>query len=316
MAEVLMVGSMALDTVETPWGKVEAALGGAATYASCAASFFTGVRVVAVVGEDFPEEHLAWLRSRGIDTAGIQIAAGKTFHWSGYYDTDLNVAHTRRTDLNVFASFNPTLPPAYRQTPYVFLANIDPQLQLNVLEQVDAPRWTAMDTMNFWIERQPDEVWKVIERVHLVLLNEAEARQLCQTPHLIRAGKEILAHGPQAVIVKKGEHGAVLFTAQSYFSLPAYPLEEVVDPTGAGDSFAGGLMGYLACVEDVSEARLRAAMVWGSVIASFNVEDFSLNRQRHLTRPDLLARYQAFEDLTRFEKASWPTASASPAGND
>lgn len=300
MPNVLMVGSVALDTVETPFGREERALGGAATYASTAASFFTGARVVGVVGDDFSEEHLNFLRSRGIDTEGIERKAGKTFHWSGVYVGDLGQAETRATDLNVFATFNPTLPEAYRDTPYVFLANIDPELQINVLRQVRAPQWVACDTMNFWISGKREVLEELLQQVHLVLLNDAEAQQLTGEPNLTRAAQEILRRGPQAVVIKKGAHGAALYTPEAFFFLPSYPVPVVRDPTGAGDSFAGGLMGYLAAQDDVSEPHLRRAVVHGSVVASFNVEDFSLNRLRTLTTEEITARFEDFRRITEF----------------
>jgi sugar/nucleoside kinase (ribokinase family) len=306
MSEVLIVGSVALDTVETPFGRVGRALGGAATYAATAASFFTGVRMVGVVGEDFPEEHLDFLRSRGVDLRGLERVPGKTFHWSGRYVGDLSQAETLATDLNVFADFNPTLPEAYRDTEYVFLANIDPELQRNVLRQVRAPRWTACDTMNFWIAGKRAALLELLEQVHLVLLNDAEARQLTGESDLGRAAQQILQGGPQAVVIKKGAHGAALYTEQPgesfprWFSVPSYPVPVVRDPTGAGDSFAGGLMGYLAATEDLSEPNLRRAVVYGSVLASFNIEDFSLNRQRTLTREEIEERYEGFRRITAF----------------
>lgn len=306
MSEVLMVGSVALDTVETPFGKVGRALGGAATYAATAASFFTKVRMVGVVGEDFPEEHLDFLRSRGVDTGGIERVPGKTFHWSGRYGGDMAQAETLATDLNVFADFDPTLPEAYRDTEYVFLANIDPELQMKVLRQVRAPKWTACDTMNFWIAGKREALVELLQQVHLVLLNDAEAQQLTGQPSLTWAAHQVLEYGPRGVVIKKGAHGAALYTERpasrfpQLFALPSYPVPVVRDPTGAGDSFAGGLMGYLAATDDLSEPNLRRAVVYGSVIASFNIEDFSLNRQRTLTWEEIEQRFEEFRKMTEF----------------
>lgn len=299
---VLIVGSMALDSVETPTGKVADALGGAADYSSVAASFFAPVQLVGVVGDDFPQEHLEFLRSRGIDLAGVQtVAGGKTFRWAGYYDFDLNVAHTRETQLNVFADFAPTLPESYRDAEYVFLANIDPRLQLDVLEQVRNPKLTLCDTMNFWISGARDALIQVLERVDVAFMNDAEARELTGKMSTIRAAKELLRIGPKTVIIKKGEHGALLFSGDEHFSAPSYPLEDIADPTGAGDSFAGGFIGYVASMNDVSPLTLRRAVIYGSVMASYNVEDFSLNRLRSLTERDIAERYRRFKEIAYFE---------------
>jgi sugar/nucleoside kinase (ribokinase family) len=240
---VHIVGSVAIDSVKTPLGEAAEALGGAATFSSVAASFFAPVDLVGVVGTDFPQEHLSFLREREINLEGLQVREGKTFHWKGYYDYDVNQAHTLATDLNVFADFRPTIPASYRDAEYVFLANIDPDLQLEVLDQVRQPKLTFCDTMNFWIEGKRERLLEVLKRVDVVFMNDAEARELCGTFSLVRAGRKLLDMGPRAVIVKKGEHGAVLFTRDAHFSAPSYPLEEVHDPTGAGDTFAGGFIG-------------------------------------------------------------------------
>ena len=299
---VLIVGSMALDSVRTPSGEVKDALGGAADYSSVAASFFAPVRLVGVVGDDFPQEHLDFLASRNIDLAGVQaVAGGKTFRWAGYYDFDLNIAHTLDTQLNVFADFQPQLPSSYRQTPYVFLANIDPELQLEVLLQVDQPKLTVCDTMNFWIAGKPDALKEVLKRVDIAFMNEAEARQLTGEMSTIKAAKALQALGPKTVIIKKGEHGALLFHGDDHFAAPSYPLEEIADPTGAGDSFAGGFIGYVASQDDISLDTLRKAVVYGSVMASYNVEDFSLNRLRSLTPQDIATRYRAFHQISFFD---------------
>ncbi len=293
---------MALDSVKTPTGEVKDTLGGAADYSGVAASFFSPVQLVGVVGDDFPAEHLEFLRSRGIDLAGVQtVAGGKTFRWTGYYDFDLNVAHTLDTQLNVFADFKPVLPDAYKKAQYVFLANIDPTLQLEVLSQVESPTLTVCDTMNFWIEGKRDALLEVLKRVDIAFMNDAEVRQLTGQMSVIKAAKALQAMGPKTVIIKKGEHGALLFSGDQHFAAPSYPLEEISDPTGAGDTFAGGFIGYVASRGDVGVATLKKAVVYGSVMASFNVEDFSLNRLRTLTREDIAARYRAFQEISHFE---------------
>jgi sugar/nucleoside kinase (ribokinase family) len=299
---ILIVGSMALDSVRTPVGEVVDALGGAADYSSVAASFFAPVKLVGVVGGDFPPEHLDFLRSRSIDLEGVQtIPDGKTFRWAGYYDFDLNVAHTLDTQLNVFADFKPTLPESYRDAEYVFLANIDPVLQLEVLEQVRAPKLTVCDTMNFWIGSKRTELIKVLERVDIAFMNDAEARQLTGKLSTIKAARELQRMGPKRVMIKKGEHGALLFDGDDVFSAPSYPLEDIKDPTGAGDTFAGGFMGYVASQDDIYSSTLRRAVIAGSVLASFNVEDFSLNRMRTLTCEEIADRYREFQALATFD---------------
>lgn len=301
MAEkILIVGSIALDNVRTPFGKVEEALGGAAVYSSVAASYFAPVRLVGVVGNDFPAEHEEFLQKRSIDLRGLEHASGNTFRWSGYYDFDLNQAHTLETHLNVFADFLPRIPQEYRETEYVFLANIDPDLQLMVLDQVKSPKLTVCDTMNFWIEKKRDSLAKVFERVDVVFINDAEARQFCGTTSLVKAARQIRRMGPSAVIVKKGEHGAVMVFGNSYFAAPSYPLEDVSDPTGAGDSFAGGFIGYVASTGDISESGLRKATIYGSTVASFNVEDFSLRRLASLCKKDITGRYQELRAISQF----------------
>ncbi|MCA1796071.1 MAG: PfkB family carbohydrate kinase [Geobacteraceae bacterium] len=248
---ILAVGSMAFDSVETPFGKAEEVLGGSATYFSTAASFFTPVDLVAVVGEDFPAEHIEFLQKRGVNTDGITRTSGKTFRWKGSYGYDLNEATTLDTQLNVLADFDPQLPKHYRDAKYVFLGNIDPELQLNVLKQVVRPEVVACDSMNFWIEGKPDALLETLKHVDILLINEAEVRQLAQEPNMVKAAHKVLAMGPTTLVVKQGEYGAVMFTAHSVFSAPAYPLEAVFDPTGAGDSFAGGFMGYLSSTHNV-----------------------------------------------------------------
>jgi sugar/nucleoside kinase (ribokinase family) len=297
---VLIVGSVAYDSVRTPFGEANEVLGGAACYASASASFFSPVRLVGVVGDDFSYEHVAQLAHRDIDLAGLQRAPGKTFRWSGYYEFDFNQAHTISTDLNVFESFQPELPESYRDTPYVFLANIDPTLQLSVLDQVRRPKLVLCDTMNFWIEGAREKLLEVLARCDVALMNDAEARQLCGLSNLIAAARHVLDFGPGIVVIKKGEHGSLMVTRDCYFSAPGYPLEDVRDPTGAGDTFAGGLIGYLARCDDCSEEAMRRAIVAGTVMASFTVEDFSLNRLMALEPEEIAERYHEIVAMTRF----------------
>jgi len=298
---ILVVGSVAFDSVETPFGKAEEVLGGSATYFSASAAFFTGVSLVAVVGEDFPDEHIDTLKSKGIDVAGLRKVPGRTFRWKGYYGYDLNQAHTLETHLNVFSSFSPEVPEAHREAPFVFLANIDPELQMKVLDQVRKPKLVACDTMNFWIEGKADALKELLKRVDLFVINEGEARELSKEASLVKAAKTIMGYGPRVLIIKRGEYGALMFTASSTFAAPAFPLEEIFDPTGAGDTFAGGLMGYLANTGDISEENIRRAIIYGSVMASFNVEAFSLERLTTLKPAEIKERYYAFKRLTFFE---------------
>lgn len=298
---ILVVGSVAFDSVETPFGKAEDVLGGSATYFSTAASYFSDVNLVAVIGSDFPEEHISFLKSRDIDIKGLQKVEGRTFRWKGRYDYDLNEAHTLETHLNVFERFTPQIPEDYKSIPYVFLANIDPDLQWNVLEQVDKPKLVACDTMNFWITGKRESLIKLLSRVNLFVINEGEARQFAAEPNLVKAARKIMSYGPKTLIIKRGEYGALMFNGSSIFSAPAYPLESIFDPTGAGDSFAGGLMGYLANTDNISEDNIRQAIIFGSVMASFNVEDFSLNRMKTLTLKEINERYREFKKLTHFE---------------
>lgn len=297
---ILVVGSVAFDSVKTPFGKADEVLGGSATYFSTAASYFVDVNLVAVVGEDFPEEHVAFLRGRGVNVDGLQKVKGKTFRWKGRYDYDLNQAHTLETHLNVFEKFNPVIPSSYKDAEFVFLANIDPELQLKVLEQVNKPKLVACDTMNFWIEGKPDALKKLLERVDIFVINESEAREFAGEPNLVRSARKILAYGPKTLVVKRGEYGALMFNGASVFSAPAYPLEDIFDPTGAGDTFAGGFMGYLANTGNLGEDSIRQAIILGSVMASLNVEDFSLNRLRDLKLEDIHKRYKEFKSLTHF----------------
>jgi len=298
---ILVVGSVALDSVETPFGQRERVLGGSATYFSTSASFFTDVNLVAVVGEDFPEEHTKFLASRDIDLTGLSRVPGETFHWRGRYGYDLNEAQTLETHLNVFESFRPVIPEAYADAEYLILANIDPELQMEVLNQVKSPKVVACDTMNFWISSKPEALKKVISRVDFFIINEGEARQLSGEANLVRAARAILGMGVKNLVVKRGEYGVLMFNGNSVFAAPAYPLEEVFDPTGAGDTFAGGFMGYLANTGNLSEEGVRQAIVFGSVMASFNVEAFSLDRLKSLTYPEIEARYRSFKKMTHFE---------------
>jgi sugar/nucleoside kinase (ribokinase family) len=298
---IVAVGTVAFDTIETPFGRGDNVLGGSATYFSTSASFFTDVSLVAVVGEDFPEEHLQFLRSRDIDLQGLQRIPGKTFHWTGRYGYDLNEAQTLDTQLNVLMDFRPDLPPAYRQTDVLFLANIDPELQLQVLDQVASPKLVACDTMNFWISSKPEALKEVMRRVDIVIINEGEARMFTGEANLVKAARRILALGCRRLVVKRGEYGVLMFTADAVFAAPAYPLEEVFDPTGAGDTFAGGFMGYLANTGALDEDAIRQAIVMGTVMASYNVEDFSLNRLRRLQYGEIEERYRSFKALTHFQ---------------
>ncbi len=297
---IAVVGSVAFDTIETPTGRAADVLGGSATHFAVAASYFALVHLVAVVGEDFPPAEREFLKSRGIDLGGLEVRAGRTFRWTGRYHEDLNVRDTLHLELNVFANFQPRLGTATRQAPYVFLANIDPTLQQGVLDQFVGPSLVACDTMNHWIQEARAPFEALLPRIELLVLNDEEARLLSGESNVSRAARRILALGPKRVLIKRGEYGAILFAADTVFAVPAYPLEEVFDPTGAGDSFAGGLMGYLASTGDRSEAGLRRAIVYGSVLASYIVEDFGGRRFRTLTRDDIERRYRQFVALTEF----------------
>lgn len=301
MSSVLVVGSVAIDSIKTPFGARERSLGGAATHFSAAASFFTDVGVVGVVGDDFTEEDMQVFKEREINTDDLErVKGGKTFFWAGEYGYDFNTAHTLDTQLNVFADFKPKLSEEARKSPYLFLGNIQPTLQRDVREQVDA-KFVAMDTMNFWIETEKKELIKTIGVVDALTINDAEARQLVEEPNLIKAAKEILSMGPSLLIIKRGEYGAACFTKDSFFATPAYPLEQVFDPTGAGDSFAGGFMGYIARADNLDDMTIRKGIIYGSVMASFNVEEFSCDRVRRLTNEEVINRIGEFKDFTHFE---------------
>ncbi len=296
---ILVVGSVALDTVETPFGRVENALGGAATYFSTAASLYTNVKLVAVVGDDFPEEHVEFLRGRGVDLTGLQRRHGQTFHWAGRYEYDnLNNAQTLDTQLGLFAEFDPVLPEDYRDAECLFLANIDPVLQLKVLEQVRRPKLKVLDSMNFWISSNKPKLTEVISKVDVVLMNEGEALQYAETFSLVTAARTILALGPKVVLAKKGEYGAALFADRTYFFSPAYPLEVVKDPTGAGDTFAAGFLGYLDRAGEYSLSAMKRAVVHGSTVASFTIEDYSVDRLRTLTMDEIEQRADHFRHFT------------------
>jgi sugar/nucleoside kinase (ribokinase family) len=298
---LLVVGSVAFDALESPYGKVDRTLGGAATYFALSASFFAPVNLVAIVGDDFTEKDEHVLRGRGINLEGLERAAGKTFFWAGRYSENLNERVTLATDLNVFADFKPRLPEKYRSAKYVFLANIAPDLQRSVLHQVKGkPRLAALDTMNYWIEGSNAELRETLRHVQVLMINDSETRQLSSEHNLLRAAKRIFRMGPSILVVKRGEHGAMMVDKHGVFSVPAFPLEEPHDPTGAGDSFAGGFMGYLAQVGRHDDAALRRAMVYGSVLGSFAVERFGLERLRTLKRSEINARARHFAKLTQF----------------
>lgn len=299
MSKALIVGSVALDSVETPHGKVEAALGGSASFASISASYFTDVSIVGVVGTDFNPAYIDKFKSRGIDLSGLETVEGKTFHWSGYYERDMNQAHTHTTELNVFAEFSPKLTDEQSNADFVFLANIHPGLQLDVLNKINKPKVVAVDTMNFWIEGQKQLLTKVIERCDILLFNEQEARQFCEKVNLIECGRELLEIGPRTVVLKKGEHGALLFQKGRIVYFPAYPLENIKDPTGAGDSFAGGMIGYLARLEDVTDDNLVRGVLAGTCMASFVVEDFSLGALMTIQAEELAARSARIYEMVR-----------------
>ena len=306
---LVVVGSVAFDQVETPFGKCEKMLGGSASHFSISASFYTDVRIVAVIGGDFGEAEQKVFDRHGIDTSDLErIPEGKTFRWHGRYEYDLNVAHTLDTQLNVFADFKPKLSEAAKKARLVFLGNIQPDLQREVREQVPAAELVALDTMNLWIETTRESLQRTISGVDLLIVNDAEARQLTGIPNLIKAAREILSWGPKALIVKRGEYGAALFTSVNYFAIPAYPLESVFDPTGAGDTFAGGFMGYLASQEKLDEPAMRRAMIFGSVMASFNVEEFGTERVRRLTHNEINERFRAFKQMTHFEEIPFARA--------
>jgi sugar/nucleoside kinase (ribokinase family) len=301
MGKLLVVGSVALDTVKTPFGEVAEVLGGSATYFSTAASFFTTVDLIAVVGEDFPPQHVAFLKSRGVDLTGLERRPGQTFRWQGEYTHQLNEAHTLDTKLNVFETFRPKIPEAYRSPEVLFLGNIDPELQLDVLQKLPRPPLVACDTMNFWINGKREALWRVLEKVDILIINDGEARALGGNPNLVKVAQLVLARGPKHLIIKRGEYGVLMFNEKQVFGAPAFPLEDVRDPTGAGDTFAGGFLGYLSATGNRTNEALKQAIIFGSVMASFTVESFSLDRLRILDYKEVHERFRAFKQLTHFE---------------
>ncbi|MBI2137956.1 sugar kinase [Candidatus Woesearchaeota archaeon] len=299
MPEVIILGTLALDSVETPFGRKDNILGGSAAYAAFASSFFAKPGIVSIAGKDFPAGHKAALEAKGIDLTGVKIE-GKTFRWEGFYEFDMNEAKTLKTELNSLAGFVPEIPDGYKSAKYVFLANTDPEIQLQVLEKMDNPATIILDTMNFWIQHKKEHLVKAMKKAHIVLLNDGEARQMFDTPNLVKAAKKVLSLGPYAAIIKKGEHGALLFTKSHHFNAPGYPLEDIKDPTGCGDAFGGALIGYLARAKSHDQAVVRKAMVYASVIASFNAEDFSLERLKQLTHKEIEGRYREFVQMRNF----------------
>lgn len=297
---ILVVGSVALDSVETPFGKKRNVLGGSATFFSIAASFFDHVEIIATVGKDFPSKHIKMLKAKGVGTEGLVIKKGKTFRWEGRYEYDLNIAHTIATHLNVFKDFTPKIPQDLKDSPFVFLANIDPDLQDSVLKQINRPKLVACDSMNHWISSKKNSLKKFLPKVDIFLLNDAEARQFTGEANLFKAAKAIISSGPKAVVIKKGEHGVIYHSKKSLFFAPAYPLENVYDPTGAGDTFAGGMIGYLAKAGRINDAIIRKSVIFGSILASFVVEDFSVNKLLNISFTDIKARYDNFRRMTKF----------------
>jgi sugar/nucleoside kinase (ribokinase family) len=297
---LVIVGSLAFDTIQTPWERRQRIVGGSGTYCSLAASFFTRPKVVGVVGQDFPGAVLRLFKARGIDIEGLEVRPGKTFHWEGRYGYDPNQRETIRTDINVYEGYRPQLPDSYRKADIVFLANIDPDLQDDILAQVQKPKLVAMDTMNHWIRSKPKAIWQVLEKVDILFANDEEIRMLTDEANLIKAGKKILDTGPRLVVTKKGEHGALVFGRRFVFGVLAHPCEDVVDPTGAGDCFAGGFLGYLDKVQRFAHPDIRRAAVYGSVLASFAIEDFGIERLKTLTPREIEVRFRRFRKLVSF----------------
>ena len=301
MINLLVVGTVAYDSIETPFGKAENVLGGSALHFTNAASFFTDVGIVATVGVDFNLEEIAFLKERNVDMAGLEVdGQGKTFRWEGKYNYDLNQAITLKTELNVIENFKPKVPPQFQDAGFLFLANIDPELQAHVINQVKSPTAIVLDTMNFWIENKFDRLMDVIEKVHMLIINEAELREITKEHNLVKGARKLIDRGPSCVVVKRGEYGVFMMSEEELFLAPAFPLEDVFDPTGAGDTFAGGFMGYLANVGDANFETLKQAIVMGTVMASFNVEEFSINRIKKLTYNEIKDRYSAFKGCMQF----------------
>ena len=300
MIKLLVVGTVAYDSIETPFGKAENVLGGSALHFAGSASFFTNLGIVAAVGEDYLLEDIDYLKERNVDLRGIKVHEGKTFRWEGRYGYDLNQAITLKTELNVIEKYKPHVPKDWHDADYVFLANIDPDLQISVIEQVKPSAVIALDTMNFWIENKLDRLMDVISRVDMLVFNEAELREITKEHSLVKGARKLIAMGPRCIVAKRGEYGVFMMTDDELFLAPAYPLEDVFDPTGAGDTFAGGFMGYLANVGNIEPYTVKQAIVMGTVMASFNVEDFSVNRVRNLTIEEIRERYTAFKNCMRF----------------
>lgn len=299
LPQLIILGSVALDDIETPFGKQTNLLGGSATYAAYSANFFADVGILSVVGDDFPKTYWKLLNRKGIDISGIQVG-GKTFHWQGFYEYDMGMAKTLCTELNCLESFNPILPEQYKKAKFVFLGNSHPNQQMQVIQQLENPQVIAMDTMNLWIEHTRDTLIEVIRKVKILILNDGEARHLFNTPHLVQVAKKALQLGPEYVIIKKGEHGAVMYSNNTHFSAPGYPLEELKDPTGCGDCFGGGVMGYIAGQGELSESILRKAIIYGSIIASYNAEDFGTEKLRSIKKKDIEERYKEFREIRHF----------------
>ena len=297
---ILVVGSTALDTIKTPFGKAERILGGSAIYFSLSAINFAPVSIVAVVGEDFPKKHIQFLQDKGIDTQGLNVESGKTFHWEGEYSWDFSNPKTIKTDLNVFAGFDPKIPKDYQNSSYIFLANIDPAIQMKVLNQIKKPKLIACDTMNYWIENKRTELLKLFKKIDILIINEAESRELTNQNNLIKAAKDLLKLGPKIIVIKKGEHGVLVFTENSIFTTPAYLMESISDPTGAGDTFAGGFIGYLAQSKKLNQESLRKAAIYGTIMATFAVEDFSLRKLGKISKVDIDERIKKFKQITSF----------------
>ncbi len=298
---ILVVGSVAFDTIKTPFGKVEKALGGSAVHFSSAASKLSKVHLVGVVGEDFGNDEMLFLQERGINIDALKKKPGRTFFWEGYYEYDMNQAHTVTTELNVFKTFNPVIPEDKKEISYVFLANIDPDIQLKLTQQIKTPKLIVCDTMNFWIENKKEQFLEVLKRVDIILLNDSEARQLMKTSNLLKAARQIISLGVSTVIIKKGEHGAIMITKDSLFVAPAFPMEEIIDPTGAGDSFAGGFLSFIDKKDKVNENVLRQAVIYATVIASFNVQDFGTKGLANITYIDIKARYKKLHSISQFK---------------
>jgi len=300
MIKLLVAGTVAYDSIETPFGKADNVLGGSALHFTNAASFFTDVGIVATVGSDFDMEGISFLRDRSVDMSGIEVDHGKTFRWEGRYGYDLNQAITLKTELNVIETFKPKVPEDYRNAEFLFLANIDPELQLHVIEQVNKPVALVLDTMNFWIENKYEALMKVIGRVDMLVINEAELREITKEHNLLKGARKLIELGPVCIVVKRGEYGVFMMNRDEVFAATAYPLEDVFDPTGAGDTFAGGFMGYLANVGEATSETVKQAIIMGTVMASFNVEDFSINRIKRLTMPEIKERYHALKGCMQF----------------